>query len=346
MKRSRIITTSAALAATALALASCSSAASTASTGGAGGEVTEVRINQAFQSLLYLPLYVAIDEGFFAEQGVEVKLTTGGGGQNSWSSVLGGTDDFSIHDPVFAPISHENGGPGVAVASIQNAPAVWIVGDKDENLQDDVAAFRGSTVVTMPEPDSTWAFFNYLTQESGMKSGDVTITEASVGNELGPFLSGRADYALATEPQVSQVEAQGKHAVYSFSANADWYPFAFSSLMTTEKYVADNPKATQAVVNAFQQASTFIYTHTDEAIKVAQSYFSDLDPGVVSQAVHRELDAKAYPSDVTITERAWENNMRIAAFVGSISSYPSDPTSFQTNVDNTFATQAAKEYAQ
>ncbi len=323
---------------TALSLASCSSQSR-------DDEGSQVRINQAFQSLLYLPLYVAIDKGFFEEQGVDVALTTGGGGQNSWSSVLGGTDDFSIHDPVFGPISHENDGPGLAVASIQNAPAVWVVGNEDVSLQNDVRGFEGSTVVTMPEPDSTWAFFNYLMRENSLDPNAVTITEASVGNELGPFLSGRADYALATEPQVSQVEAQGKHAVFSFSDIEGWYPFAFSSLMTTERYVAENPEATQAVVNAFQQASTFIYTNTDEAIAVAQNYFPDLEGEVVATAVRRELDARAYPESVEITEQAWENNMRIAEFVGSIKEYPSEATSFETNVDNTFAEKAATEYA-
>ncbi|MGB3480706.1 MAG: ABC transporter substrate-binding protein [Mycobacterium sp.] len=325
-------------AATAASLIACSSEPS-------GEQSSEVRINQAFQSLLYLPLYVAIDEGYFEEQGVNVKLTTGGGGQNSWSSVLGGTDDFSIHDPVFAPISHENGGPGVAVASIQNAPAVWVVGNEDESLQADVTGFQGSSVVTMPEPDSTWAFFNYLMRENSLDPNTVDITEASVGNELGPFMSGRADYALATEPQVSQVEAQGKHAVFSFSEIEDWYPFAFSSLMSTEKYVDENPESTQKVVNALQQASTFIYTNTDEAVAIAQNYFPDLEGDVIASAVKRELEARAYPENVEITQQAWDNNMRIAAFVGSIKEYPSEATSFATNVNNTFAEKAAAEYA-
>ncbi len=53
---------------------------------------------------------------------MSVDIATGGGGTQSWTAVLGGSADFSIQDPVFVPKSHENGGPGVVVAAIQNAP--------------------------------------------------------------------------------------------------------------------------------------------------------------------------------------------------------------------------------
>jgi NitT/TauT family transport system substrate-binding protein len=41
-------------------------------------ENKKVTLSQAFQSMLYLPLYVAIDEGFFTQQGLDLTKETAG----------------------------------------------------------------------------------------------------------------------------------------------------------------------------------------------------------------------------------------------------------------------------
>lgn len=334
-KSSRAFLTAASLA-TVAALAGC---ASSAGAGGAEGpqETPTVRISQAFQSLLYLPLYVADDQGFF--EGVKVEIQTGGGGQQSWASVLGGSADFSIHDPVFGAISKAEGGPGIAVASVQNAPSVWIVGSDATDLQDDISKIAGSSITTMPEPDTTWAFMNYLLQENGLSATDVDIVPTSIGNEMAPLLSGQTDYALGTEPQISQVEAEGMNAVYAFPKNPDWYPYAFSSLMTTEAFVEKNPEATQAVVNGFERASRFIYENPEKAADIAKSAFPDLEASVVETAVARQIEVVGYPKTVEITEDAWANLLRVSDFVGIIDQ-DADTSAFKTVVNNSFAKQA------
>lgn len=320
--------------ASAMLLSGCATSA-----GGAESSdgVPTVRISQAFQSLLYLPLYVADAEGFF--EGVDVEIQTGGGGQQSWASVLGGSADFSIHDPVFAAISKAEGGPGIAVASVQNAPSVWIVGSDEASLQGDISAITGHSITTMPEPDTTWAFMNYLLQENGLSSSDVDIVPTSIGNEMAPLLSGQTDYALGTEPQISQVEAEGMHVTYAFPENPDWYPYAFSSLMTTEQYAEKNPKATQAIVDGFERASRFIYENPDEAAEIAKTAFPDLDDTVVENAVARQIDVLGYPETVEITEAAWKNLLRVSDFVGIIDQ-DANSSAFSTVVNNSFAENA------
>lgn len=336
-KSSRILIAAAGMVSAAM-LAGCTSGAEAGNTDGAA-ETPTVRISQAFESLLYLPLYVAEDQGFF--EGVDVEIQTGGGGQQSWSSVLGGSADFSIHDPVFGAISKAEGGPGIAVASVQNAPSVWIVGKDTADLQDDISQIAGSSITTMPEPDTTWAFMNYLLQENGLSSNDVDIVPTSIGNEMAPLLSGQTDYALGTEPQISQVEAEGMNAVYAFPENPDWYPYAFSSLMTTETFVQQNPEATQAVVDGFERASRYIYANPEEAAEIATTIFTDLDETVVEDAVARQIEVLGYPETVEITEDAWSNLMRVSDFVGIVDQ-DADSSAYETVVDNSFA-QKAKE---
>lgn len=326
-------------AAAALALSACSSASQAAPAAVSEDGMTTVRINQAFQSLLYLPLYVAEDQGFFEEEGIDIEISTGGGGTQSWSAVLGGSAEFSIQDPVFVPKTHESGGEGVVVAGIQNAPTVFIIGADDADVQSDLSVLEGKRVVVSPEPDTTWAFMTHLIEENDLQ--DVQLVNVAIGNELAAVAGGQADYALAVEPQISDGEAQGLHVVYSFSADPDWYPFAFSSLTGLPSWIEANPEAAQGVVTAFQKASRAIYADPDAAVATAERYFPDLDPEIVRVAVEREIEALGYPEDVLVTEDSWDRNLEIAAMTGNVAEYPSDATSYENNV-NTELAEAAK----
>lgn len=337
MSNSRIQRSAVAIAAAgALALAACSSDAEGTSD---GTETTTVRINQAFQSLLYLPLYVADDEGFFEEEGIDIEIATGGGGTQSWSAVLGGSAEFSIQDPVFVPKARESGGEGTVVAGIQNAPTVFILGTDDTVLQDDLSYLEGSRVVVSPEPDTTWALMTLMIDEHDLE--DVTLVNVPIGNELAAVVSGQADYALAVEPQVSQGESEGLHVVYSFSADPSWSPLAFSSLTGLPSWIEENPEAAQGVVTAFERASRAIYENPDRAVEIGQARFPDLAPEIVEQAVLRMIEARGYPETVLISEEAWDNNLRIADLVGNVEEYPSDATAYENNVNTELAQQAA-----
>jgi NitT/TauT family transport system substrate-binding protein len=43
------------------------------------GDIVKVRLNEVVRSVFYAPMYVAINEGLFEEEGIEIDLTTGQG---------------------------------------------------------------------------------------------------------------------------------------------------------------------------------------------------------------------------------------------------------------------------
>lgn len=179
--------------------------------------LTTVRINQAFQSLLYLPLYVADDAGFFEEEGIKMEKSTAGGGPQSWSAVLGGSADFALGDPVYVPMSRYEGGSGVVFASIQNAATVWIVGNEDVDLSNNLDALKGKTIITGAEPDTDWALFQYLKNYYNDDGSEFTETTTAIGSQIAPLLAGEADFATSCEPVVSEGISQGLSEVFSFA---------------------------------------------------------------------------------------------------------------------------------
>lgn len=298
------------------------SAALFASTGAVvAEEVQTVRVNQAFQSLLYLSLYVAHDAGFFEEEGVNVKVTTGGGGSQAWSAVLGGSADYSIQDPVFPTISREQGGPGIVVGTICNAETIYALAKKPEiELTTDFSRLlsHGYKISTQPQPDSGWARLTYLSQQLGIKASDKTYTNVQVpiGSEMASVFAGQTDIGLSYPPVVEQAEAQGLHVAYSFAAASR--PYLFSSLNTTKAFIEKNPETHQKVMNAFEKASQYIYRYPEEAVKIGIREFPDLDEKIVRKAVERMISELAYPEHVFAEYNAFSANQKMHVFVGTI----------------------------
>lgn len=48
-----------------------------------GKQLTRVRLSEVTHSVFYAPQYVAMSQGFFRQEGLEVELTNGGGATRS-----------------------------------------------------------------------------------------------------------------------------------------------------------------------------------------------------------------------------------------------------------------------
>ncbi|MDE7331187.1 MAG: ABC transporter substrate-binding protein [Lachnospiraceae bacterium] len=62
--------------------------------GNSSGSSTEVTLNEVAHSIFYAPMYVAIEEGYFKEEGIELTLVTGFGADKTMTAVL--TDEADI----------------------------------------------------------------------------------------------------------------------------------------------------------------------------------------------------------------------------------------------------------
>src|SRR5271157_1767260 len=90
-----------------------------------GEALQHLSIVQFGNFFLYLPLYVAQNKGYFAQQGLQVKIINTGGDDKSWASVLSGDAQFSVSDPTFIAVSAQRGESGKVLASIVNGVPFW-----------------------------------------------------------------------------------------------------------------------------------------------------------------------------------------------------------------------------
>jgi NitT/TauT family transport system substrate-binding protein len=295
----------------------------------------KVVVYQAFQSIQYLPLYVAIDKGLFAQNGLDVQKVTAGSGAQGVAAVIGGHADFSLQDPMTAVLANLKGATLVNVANVVSGVPVWIVTPPDSGLKSQ-ADLAGKTVsAALPPSTSTYLLQRLIKQEN---IAGVNLNTVQIGTELAPVAAGRAVAAALYEPQADQGIASGYKILYAFPKS---YPggYAFSTMDTLASTIKSRPAMVAAFVKSVAQAEALIQQSPDTAKAVAVAEFPTLDRKIVETAVGRLIDQKIYATTPDISEQAFRNALDLQEYVGNIK--PGSVT-YNSAVDDSFAKASAK----
>jgi len=297
----------------------------------ASAEMRKATISQAFQSMLYLPLYVGMDEGFFEKQGLDLTKESAGSGSVALSAVISKSAQFSLHGPEWTAIAASKGAPVNTIANVVNGAAVWIAATPDfkfESLKD----LKGQKIVTGLMPTTSTSLFIKLLKENGMDAAkDVEMIQVPLGTEPGPFVAGQAKVAVMYEPGLDQVVAKGMKVVVGFPKL--YGPYAFSTI--TARADVD-PDLAQRLTNGLEMAVRFMHKNEARTVEIAQKQFPNLDPAVVAAAVKRMLADNVYPTSVDIAPDALKLALDTQIALGNLSAQPD----YKTFVPKTYIDKA------
>lgn len=283
----------------------------------AHAENTKVTVSQAFQSMLYLPLYVGIDEGLFASQGLDIDKETAGSASAALSAVLSRSAQLSLHGPEWVAIAAAKGAPVRIVANVVNGAAVWILATPDFPFKT-IKDIKGQTVVTGTMPTTSTSLFLKLLKENGMDAEkDVSMIQVPLGSEIGPLLAGQGKLAVMYEPGVDQAVAKGMKVVVGFPKLYGPYEFSAMAARTDT-----DPAMLQKFVIGMNLALKTIQSNGPGAIAIAKKEFPTLDPAVVEAAVNRMITDGVYPPTVEITPEALKLSLDTQIALGNLGAQP------------------------
>ena len=285
--------------------------------GMASAQTKKVTISQAFQSMLYLPLYVGINNGSFTKQGLDVVKETAGAPSSALAAVISGSANFSLHGPEWTAIAASKGAPVQIVANCVNGAAVWIATTPDFKFNS-IKDLKGETIVTGQMPTTSTSLFMKLFKENGLDpEKDVKMVQVPLGTEIGAFMAGQGKVAVMYEPGLDQAVAKGMKVVLGFPKL--YGPYAFSTITSRTDI---DPDTVQRFVNGMEAALRSIHTDPAAAVAIAKIEFPTLDPAVIEQAVKRMIDDKVYPLSADITPAALKVSMDTQIALGNLATQP------------------------
>ncbi|MCM1252979.1 MAG: ABC transporter substrate-binding protein [Clostridium sp.] len=276
--------------------------------GASSGEATPVTLNEVAHSIFYAPLYVAIEEGYFAEEGIDLTLITGFGADKTMTALLtdeadigfmgsestiytyiGGASDYAVN---FAQLTQRAGNFLVAREPIENFDWNMLAG-KD---------VLGGRAGGMPE-----MVFEYILKKNGIDpAADLNIDQSiDFGSTAAAFSGGQGDFTVEFEPHATSLEAKGDgYVVASLGEDSGYVPYtAFSA---KKSYIEAHPEIIQSFTDALQKGMDYVQTHSAaEIAKVIQPQFAETELDTITTIVERYAAQETWKSDLIFEESSF-----------------------------------------
>lgn len=96
---------------------------------------TKVTLNEVAHSVFYAPMYVAFENGYFTEEGLDVTLVTGFGADKTMTALLSGEADIGFMGPESTIYTYQGGMEDYAVnfAQLTQRAGNFLVGREPDD---------------------------------------------------------------------------------------------------------------------------------------------------------------------------------------------------------------------
>ena len=306
-------------------------------------KLTKVTLNEVAHSIFYAPQYVAIEEGYFKDEGLDLTLVTGFGADKTMTAVISGEADIGFMGAEASVYAYQEGATDAVVnfAQLTQRAGNFLVAREEmpdfkwEDLKD--KKVLGGRKGGMPE-----MVFEYILRKNGLDpQKDLTIDQSiDFGYTAAAFTGDTsADFTVEFEPSATALEKEGAgYVVASLGVDSGYVPYTSYSAKTS--YMEKNPEIIQKFTNALQKGMEYVQSHTPEEIaKVIAPQFAETDLDTVTAIVKRYYDQNTWKSNLIFEKESFELLEDILEDSGELS----ERVSYEDLVTTKYAREAAEK---
>lgn len=303
--------------------------------------LTKVTLNEVAHSIFYAPMYVAVEEDYFKDEGIDLELVTGFGADKTMTAVLSGQADIGFMGSESSIYTYNEGAKDYVVnfAQLTQRAGNFLVSREpieDFSWED----LKGKTVLGGRKGGMPEMVFEYILKQNDIDpEKDVMINQnIDFGSTAAAFSGGQGDFTVEFEPGATTLEAAGKgYVVASLGKESGYVPYtAFSA---KKSYLEEHPNLIQSFTDALQKGMDYVNTHTPEEIaKVIQPQFKENDLETITTIVSRYYEQKTWKEDLIFNQDSFELLQDILEDAGELDSR----TPYEDLVTTEFAKKAAK----
>ena len=310
-------------------------------TGNNQNTLQTINVSEVTRSVFYAPQYVAINNGYFEERGLEIELSTGQGADAVMTSVLANQVEIGFAGPeasiyvynegkedyteVFAQLTKKDGSLLISRTDEENFS--W------ENL-------KGKTVIPGRKGGVPYMTLEYVLKKNGINPETDVILDDSIKFDLmaGAFAAGNADYVTLFEPTASLTEQEGKgYVVASVGEEAGEIPY--TAYFAKKSYIEANEEIIQNFTDAIYEGQTWVKEHTAEEIAtVIQDFFPDTSIEMLTEAIQTYKDIDAWNETPVLKEESFNRLQEVMTLAGELE----NPAPYDKVINNTYALKSVE----
>lgn len=277
---------------------------------GGSSEPQKIRLFEVTHSIFYAPQYVALSQGFFTEEGLEVELTNANGGDKAMTALLSDNAEIILMGAE-ATIYVKNQGasdPAINFAQLTQTDGSFLVSREPiPNFTWDM--LKGKTLIGQRKGGMPQMVSEFVQKKNGViPFEDVEIIQNIDFANLGSaFASGTGDFVQLFEPVASRLELEGKgHVVASFGKDSGKLPYTV--YITKQSFIDNNPEVVQKFTNAVYKAQQWVNEHSVEEIADAIApQFPEIDRPTLLKVLERYKSQGSWATDPFLDEEEYHN---------------------------------------
>lgn len=273
-------------------------------------ELTKVTLNEVAHSIFYAPQYVAIEEEYFAEEGLDLTLVTGFGADKTMTAVISGEADIGFMGAEASIYAYQEGAtdPVVNFAQLTQRAGNFLVAREEmpDFSWDDLRDTRvlGGRKGGMPE-----MVFEYILKNHNIDpASDLEIDQSiDFGSTAAAFTGDMsADFTVEFEPSATALEKEGKgYVVASLGVDSGYVPYTSYSAKTS--FLNENPQVIQSFTNALQKGMDYVQNHSPEEIaQMISPQFPETDMDTLTTIVNRYYEQDTWKENLVFEKDSFE----------------------------------------
>ncbi len=303
--------------------------------------LTKVNLNEVAHSIFYAPMYVAIEKGYFTDEGLDVTLVNGLGADKTMTAVLSGDADIGFMGSEASIYVYNQGKEDYIVnfAQLTQRAGNFLVGrEKQEKF--DWNLLKKKTIIGGREGGMPQMVLEYILKEKGIDPDkDVTLIQnIDFGLTGEAFASGTGDYTVEFEPAAYKLEKEGKgYVVASLGVESGMVPYTAYS--AKKSYIKKHPEIIQSFTNAIQKGLEYVGSHDSADIaKVIKPQFKETDMEALISIVERYRSQNTWKGDTVFKQESFDLLQTILDKAGQLDK----KADYSLLVNTEYSTKAAK----
>jgi NitT/TauT family transport system substrate-binding protein len=270
----------------------------------------KIRLFEVTHSIFYAPQYVAIEKGFFKEEGLDVELTNANGGDKAMTALLSNNAEIILMGTE-ATIYVKNQGatdPAINFAQLTQTDGSFLV-SRQPISNFNWSMLKGKSMIGQRPGGMPEMVSEFVQKKNGVTPfKDVQMIQNIDYANLGSaFASGTGDFVQLFEPIASQLELSGKgYVVASFGKDSGKLPYTV--YITKQSFLKNNPEAVQKFTNAIYKAQKWVASHSTEEIADAISkQFDGFGRQTMLKVIDRYKSQNSFAADPVLDEQEYHN---------------------------------------
>jgi len=284
-------------------------------------DLKKIRVAEVTRSIFYAPQYVAIEEGYFEEEGLDVELILTPGADKVMAAVLSNDVEIGFSGSEATIYVYNRGEEDYVqtFAGLTKRDGSFLVSRiKYDNFT--LEDLKGKYIIGgraggMPEMTLEWA----LKQNGIDPEKDVTIdTSIAFASMDGAFIGGTGDFVALFEPNALNIEKEG-HGYVVASLGEIGGEVPYTAYNARKSYIKENPDVIEGFSNAINKGLEFVKNNDSETIaKSIVEFFPDTSISDLTKIVERYKQIDSWKSNINITESEWQHINEIVKEAGEL----------------------------